>query len=669
MSRLNGQLNGHARKPGGRPERLKTEADAAYERMRAAAFDSIAGSVMALGAGGYDAASTTRLRPDAGRAGGGSADSHRNTSVRQSLSRQCQDLERNSALARSLVERKADLTVADGFGLRVKTDLPEWNAACEWLVNRVAGEDEDGTPRPEMLAGLSDQKLAELPTFDIRGKWSLSDALCDISRRWDYDGDIGVNFVSTGSVQFVEGERIVNPGRAWDRGVTGSAGTAGNAGEKNSGPPIVGGVEMDSYGKAVRYHVATYNAQGSIIGRTTTAVDAANFMLLCNPLRDVVGSTRGEPQLQACLKRLDHLEGMDETVLVAARVQAAIAAVIITKRPDLDLLNAAGSTETRAEDGEQERWQEFEGGIVKHLEEGEEVSFPPPGQPGQNHESYCLFQMLIVCAELGVPLPLAMLDGRQLNLSTIRCITQVAVKRLERNQKALKKFCTRWYRFIVPFLIRGGFLPFNAQWEAHEWMAPPPPVMDPTVELAEARGLIDARIMSKKRVAMQKYGVNTTTEDDQIETELKQGAKRGILPLTAPGSGGSGGGGGSAGGAGSPGASQGGNAEDAEGAEDKTDETNGTNGTDGPGGAAGSGAGVKSAKSGKSGADGGYLVGDKTLAADMVRQVSSKGIPGDSAKVILTEMVGMDESQASAIIDPATKHTVPEPSEPKGPPE
>lgn len=528
MSRLNGTyppVNGVHKAPR-KPGRLKSEADAAFERMRAAAFDSIAGSVMALG--GYDAASSSRLRPNVGRFRGGTADSFRDPATRSSLSAQCEDLERNSALARGLVERKVDLTVADGFAPRAKTNDPKWNAACEWLVNRVAGEDEEGTPRPELLAGLSDEKLAELPTFDIRGRWTLTDALSDISRRWDYNGDVGVNFVSTGQVQFVQGERIQNPNRSFDRGITGDPGT---------GNPMVGGVEMDAYGRPIRYHIATYTPQGALTRAGTTAVDAAHFMLLCNPLRDVVGSTRGEPQLQACLKRLEHLESMDETVLIAARVQAAIAAVVKSNNPQFDQLSEAGSTETRPEDGAQERWVESEAGIVKYLEPNEDVSFPPPSQPGQNHEAYCLFQYLICAAELGVSLPVGMLDGRGLNLATIRCIMQVAWKRMDRNQKGLKRFCVRWYRFIVPFLIRGGWLPYHTQWEAHEWMAPPPPVMDQTVALAEARGLIDARIKSKKRVAMETYGVNSETEDDQIEREQKEGAERGILPVAAPGSG------------------------------------------------------------------------------------------------------------------------------------
>ena len=166
-------------------------------------------------------------------------------------------------------------------------------------------------------------------------------------------------------------------------------------------------------------------------------------------------------------------------------------------------------------------------------------------------------------------LPVALLDGRQLNLSTIRCITQVAVKRLERLQKALKRFCVRLYRFIVPIFIREGFLPFHPKWEACEFLAPPPPVMDPMIALQEARGKVDARFASPSRVMQETYGVNKDTEDEQTAQDLEDWKEKGIEPVAAPGSGSPPGGvaGGDSGNTDS-------NAEDAKGAEDKKKDRN-----------------------------------------------------------------------------------------------
>lgn len=503
---------------------------AGKDGLRSALLGVMRSQVMALN-GGYETAEPSRLRPDRIHARGGSADSHLGGYTLDRLRRQCEDLDRNSGVARSLVQRQQDVVVADGFSLLCKTESEEWNKAAEWLFNRCAGEDEEGAAPPKLVRKV-DLAHPELSPLDIRGDMCLAEIACEVLRAWNYAGDIGVlRTVSEnkgGQVQLIEGARIRNPGRGFDVGLAGEPGGGGNG-------AIVGGVEMDSAGRPLRYHVAVWDQRGADAGMAARAVSAEHMSLLKNPLRKITGLSRGEPTLQAAVRRLEHLEAMDETVIVSMRLQASITAYIQLENPGEAALLAPGEERTR-EDGTTEKIEEWEPGSVKRLGLNERVVFPTPAQPATTHESYILMQILLIGAEMGLPLPISLLDARQVNLSTIRCVNQVALKRLERLQKSLKReLYIPLYLFKVARFIEAGLLPRRPDWMAHEWITPPPPVMDPVVELNEARGLVDARFKSKQRVLREKYGVNSDTEDARIALEQKRNEEMGIEPVGTPG--------------------------------------------------------------------------------------------------------------------------------------
>lgn len=511
---LNGRLPVEPSKPGRSVRPKRTAADKAREQLRTMMYSQLSGTMLSLG--GYENATATRLRPGSSTVRGGSADSHRDEHTRDSLRRSCQQLDRNNVLARGLVQRLIDMTVGDGFVLRVQTEDTEWNTRAEALFNDWAQNRGD---------------FADGNGIDIRGRSTIDDFAAEAVRCACVDGDLGGIKTIDGQIQMVEAERIRN-----EKGM-------GLDGRTPRGTLMIGGVEMDGAGRPLQYHIASWSgAMGAFVDFTTQAVPAAAFIFLANPIRTITGSTRGEPQLQASLARFEHLDGFDEAVRVAARIQAILSAFIVVERPDMHQEVFPGTIETQQneDDEDQEtKVDELEPGMLNRLRPGESIQTVASTQPGPDYESFVLMQVVQICADLGLPLPLALLDGRQVNLSSIRSVLQFAWRNFERWQEWLRcRWYSNVYRWRVAMFIRDGLLPMPSgekPWDAHAWLSPPPPVMDPKVEVEAARALVDGCFESRSGVMQRVWGREFTSVLAELAEEQKAFDKAGVKPSAAPG--------------------------------------------------------------------------------------------------------------------------------------
>lgn len=481
--------------------------------LRAQLLGQLAGATMALG--DYDSAKKTRFNPDANRKGG-SADSQRDFQTRDNQRKSCQSLDRNNVLARGLVQRLIDMIVGDGFSLKATTDDPEWNQKAQELFGHWAGTNYRA-------------EYQDVPTIDIRGRGSIDDMAAEIVRCACVDGDVGYIKTNSGQVQGIESERIRNPSGVGVDGLT------------KIGTMIVGGVEMDGAGRPLQFHIAAWmnTAGGAFVAQQTQAVAAEHFLFLSNPLRNITGATRGEPQLQACASRFEHLEGFDEAVRVAARIQAILSAFIVVERPLDHMGSFPGTTQSvRNLDGDDEdiKQDELEPGTMHRLRPGESIQTVAATQPGPDYQTFVLMQMVQICGDLGLPLPLATLDARLANLSSMRCVLQLAWRNFERWQEWLRcKWYAEVYRWRVAMFIREGLLPFREDWSKHEWFAPPPPVLDVGAEVNAARAMTDARFSSYTRQMKRIWGIDFQGEIDQIEKEQALFREKKVAPMSAPG--------------------------------------------------------------------------------------------------------------------------------------
>jgi capsid protein len=563
--------------------------------------------------GSFEGGRSTRLRRRETRLAADSA--HRDYASLDELWRNTEALLRNKTLARGMVSRLIDLVVGDGFALQVETDDDGWNGAAEACFNAWA-ERLDGTGA------------------DAQGLSTLDEMMADCVWAACAHGDRLILKLESGSLQAVEAPRIVNPGR---RGNTDT---------------LKNGVELDAVGRPLRFHIAPWDAHGtSVDASRTEARPADRAVFFQNPWQRK--SVRGEPQLAASIARHDDLEEYELAVRAAARMAACYGIARYIENPAAfqnSLIGEAVAGEGGIT-GTEQREVEYAPGMEINLRPGEKIEQLRPEQPHVAYEQFVFCQAMMLGVDVGMPLFLSMLDARSVNLSSARALLNIVYRFFHRGQWALNvRGYREAYRHCIGGAIRRGELPFRADWERHSFIAPPAPMMDAKVEIEAGKLAIDARMKSPSRVAMELFGINFKRESARAAEDLKLLEKLGIPQV------------------GLPGATPAGSARGEERPNKPEDEKPEGDGATEPeagekkpeNSAAPKPAAPKPGTPKAADGAGGYLVGDKTLAADLTKGVAAKTVPADSAKAILTAMVKLSPEDAGAIIDPADSFEAPE---------
>lgn len=599
-----------------RAESARAEAEAARaqaESARVRALTDVAGAARVALSGGYDSAARSRLNNKSVPASG-SANAFLDPTTRKDMRKWCRDLERNSIVARGLIQAHQDAVVGDGGVVTPTTRDAEWNQAAA-LAFRAWCENEDP---------------AYYGPAEIAGVRSFWECVSGVVQAFAAHGDeLWVQVVDPDSkrltLQCIPGEQVINPG-----GET--------AADRRS---LIGGVELTEYGRPVAFHVAQYDETGSFLTGTPRRIPATSARLLVNPRLARTGQVRGEPGLQAVAKRIDQIDQFIQHTGYAAQVATLFGLLIKTADPATTQNLAELATDDQPDRSSAYAPKEIElgPGFVNHLRPGESVEQVKPEHPTTQFRDFVLTNLLIVSADMGIPMPVWLYEIGSLTASNLKALMGLAWRRLARQQDYLTHRAISWmYRAKIRDFIDAGILLENDEWDRHRVILPHPPVMDFKTE-AEGLALAVEKNLLAKGDATRMLGTGEF-EDIADERGRERDLERelGISPPELPG----------AKTDGANGEAPIANREDGTGAED------GVQGGEQPGAAAGS---TAAAKPPADGAASGYLVGDKTLAADMVKSVAAGAVPAASATAILTTMVGVTPDQAQQIIGPAESFT------------
>lgn len=444
-------------------------------------------SFKALGSRGYKAGKDSRLfggRP----AFGGTFDSHLDSWQLDRLRRQSRALYRDNAIARGMIERLVSLVVGPGFTLQATTAARAFNEAAE-----------------TMFAGWSESEA------DYRGRADLSMFTAMAYRHALVDGDMGVLWTDGGQLQFIAGERVVNPGNAADSLTR------------------AGGVEMDRGGRPIRYHVADYNSQGSGINPgSSRAIDAENFMLVACPR--MLDQTRGEPALAAVMDLLDQLDDLIESTIVANRVAAMFGVLFESAAPEQDMASLAAATAAAGEvtdDDELGLKVGLEPGLIKAVPPGFKAVQIKPEHPNQQFEGLVRQLVRLMGMDLGLPLELAMLDTKESNFSAGRMIVDLAYRQIAQVQKHLVRSLLRpVYRNRVGTWIMDGLIAMPGDdWDRHRWQPPARPQFDSEKQAKADILEIDNGLKTRRQAAEERGWdfddlVAQRTAEIEIETAI-----------------------------------------------------------------------------------------------------------------------------------------------------
>lgn len=163
---------------------------------------------------------------------------------------------------------------------------------------------------------------------------------------------------------------------------------------------IMQGVEFDLIGRRVAYWLYTYHPGGVLIlnprgGILSQPIPAEQVMHTYRQLRP--GQVRGIPWLHPVMLALRDLEDYCDAELVRKKIEACLAAFVVQPEgPDGSTL---GMTDT---DGDGNRIETFQPGMVGYLKPGEDVRFNDPKAAG-GYREYKMTELQGIAAGVGMP--------------------------------------------------------------------------------------------------------------------------------------------------------------------------------------------------------------------------------------------------------------------------
>ena len=277
----------------------------------------------------------------------------------------CDDLARNNPVAVGAIN--TNVTNVVGTGLTLQSNI-------DWRVLNITEEAADDLQ------------------VQIEREWALFSESkdCDITRTLDFGGIQDVAFRSMLTkgdvfailpyqrqtrdfpfgfrVQLVEAERVCNPSRARDT------------------VWVSGGVEKDSNGAPVAYHISRTHPGSTLSPKTSewdrvpafnTKTGLRNIVHLFDTIR--IGQTRGVPYLAPIIEPLKQLGRYTEAELTAAVVSACFTVFIKTESGDGEISPMSPTSEVGGSTSDTD-YKIAPGGIVG-LAPGEDVSTASPGRP------------------------------------------------------------------------------------------------------------------------------------------------------------------------------------------------------------------------------------------------------------------------------------------------
>ena len=296
------------------------------------------------------------------------------------LRARARDLERNSPMVRRYLQLIAENVIGDvGIRLQCQNSSDHTNekleaAWCAW-------------------------GRAESCSADGRQSWRALQAL--IVRSVARDGEAFVRLVRGGASGLML--QLIDPDQV-DEGY--------NATESETGNVVRMGIEVDSYNRAVAYHVFRQHPGDYVArGRERVRIPASEILHLFLPRR--AGQVRGESWMAPVLLPLRMLDGYLEAEVTAARTAAAKMGFIVQTNPEFagegPDPDAVGATSFEAAPG-----------TVDRLAPGESFQSWDPSHPSANVGAFVTQLQHVIAAGLNISHASLSGDLSQVNYSSIR---------------------------------------------------------------------------------------------------------------------------------------------------------------------------------------------------------------------------------------------------------
>ncbi len=289
-----------------------------------------------------------------------------------------------------------------------------------------------------------------------------------------------------------------------------------------NGNPIRAGIEFDSLGRRVAYHLYRAHPDDGAMapmsglgGIETARVEAVEVIHLFRVLRP--GQIRGEPWLARALVKLNELDQYDDAELVRKKTAAMFAGFITRDDPE-DKLVGEGEPDAAGV-----ALAGLEPGTLQILEPGEDIKFSDPADVGGSYSEFLRTQFRAVAAAIGITYEQLTGDLTGVNYSSIRAGLLEFRRRCEMIQHSVivHQLCRPvWSAWLHQAVLAGaieapGFARRPRDYTACKWVPQGWQWVDPEKEFKALLLAIRAGLMSRSE-AVSAFGYDTEDVDREI---------------------------------------------------------------------------------------------------------------------------------------------------------
>jgi capsid protein len=403
---------------------------------------------------------------------------------------------RRFTLAKAMLNRMADLCVADGFILQFESSNPGFNAMAKQLI--------EGWMRG--------------PTVKGRGL-SMTMLMRQLIHAWGTDGDMAFVYLTDGRIYPVESDRIVNPG-GWMALDT---------------EHCVAGIEMDEFGAPIKYWVqpradalTTWNGMVGV-----SAIDAQDVYFVPNPVDYASGQTRGLPFMTAAVPLIEMLETYVESQANAALLATYMGLVFTTENgahpmSELETDVTAAATQPSKE-------IQLEPGWSVSLQQGEKVEQMQPQYPQQSAKDFATLVGMLASASTGMPLILTLLDPTQATFHGFKSAISVCYKQITFMQENVMDVLRWMISRKLADAMRAGNLPMVKDWSKFTLIPPDMPTPEFGKDVDAAIRAVQSNLMTAEQ-ATQRLGTGNWADIARKRaSEAKYERDNGISPVIVGG--------------------------------------------------------------------------------------------------------------------------------------
>ncbi|MDR6952302.1 lambda family phage portal protein [Ancylobacter sp. 3268] len=288
-------------------------------------------------------------------------------------------------------------------------------------------------------------------------------------------------------------------------------------------PNTLLGIEFDALGKRAAYwlfpeHPGEIRRLKSL---ESVRIDASDVLHVYRKQR--AGQIRGVSTFAPIIMTARDIADYHQSSLVKARVEACFSGFVTNVEGDQPAIGRPGK------DGDGQRLQSFEPGMITYLKAGEQITFAQPTS-APVFDPFMIHTLMAMAAGAGITYDQLTGDLRQANYSSLRA-GKIEFRRLVEQiqyHNIIPMFCAPTWRRFIDFSVLSGALPQRRDGYPCDWITPANEPIDPVKDMtADILAVRSGRMTLRQFIAA--WGIDPDAQIEEIAEINKLLDAQGII--------------------------------------------------------------------------------------------------------------------------------------------